>query len=269
MAEVTDDTLKALATARPAYKWKVQEAKQNGCTCVAYVDARQVMSLLDEVVGPANWQDHYREVAGNVYCDLSIRVGDSWVTKSDCGTESNFEAEKGQASDAFKRAAVKWGICRFLYELPIIRIKEVVEAGKDSKGKPRFAPAHNGQRIWDLTDHIRKHKLDRSGQQAADKPTQPAQTGDKSHLARPLPAATNQRDNIQELCGQLNMDGKALQEWLRGYGWTWKGLTQEQAVQAIDMLQGLVDADVPTDSPLGQQLSAEFEADRAAGKVPV
>jgi hypothetical protein len=99
----------------------------------------------------------------------------------------------------------------------------------------------------------------RAEQQVQAKP--PAQNGDKSHLARPLPAATNQRDNIKELCGQLNMDGTALKEWLHGYGWTWKGLTQDQALQAIDMLQGLADADAV-------QLSNEFELDRAAGKVP-
>lgn len=146
--------IKKLKDARPEYKWKVQSANEYSCSLVAYIDARQVMEILDDAVGPENWQDHYREVAGNVYCDLSIRVkldtGYEWITKSDCGSESTFEKEKGQASDAFKRAAVKWGVGRFLYGLDIIKTKSV-QAGK------KYFPAYeNGKRIWDVTQYCRK-----------------------------------------------------------------------------------------------------------------
>jgi len=89
---------------------------KGGSGHLKYIDARQVMDKFDDVVGPENWSDSYKEVKGNVYCTISIKVEEEWVSKSDCGTESNFEAEKGEASDAFKRAAVKWGIGRFLYE---------------------------------------------------------------------------------------------------------------------------------------------------------
>ena len=66
-----------------------QKRKGPGGKMLDYIDSRQVMSLLDAVVGPENWKDHYREVAGKVYCDLSIRVDGEWITKSDCGSESN------------------------------------------------------------------------------------------------------------------------------------------------------------------------------------
>jgi hypothetical protein len=151
---VTREKLHELTIEMP-YKWKVQTAKQWGCECVAYVDARQVMDMLDEALGPENWQDHYREVAGNVYCDLKIKVDGEWVTKSDCGSESSFEKEKGQASDAFKRAAVKWGIGRFLYRLPMVKTKSV-ETGKDRNNNPKYGPAdQDGRPIksWDLNDY--------------------------------------------------------------------------------------------------------------------
>jgi hypothetical protein len=76
-----------------------------------------------------------------------------WVWKSDCGTESQVEKQKGEASDAFKRAAVMWGIGRFLYSLGIIKIKEVIKDGKDRNGKDKYAPALNGQKIWDINKH--------------------------------------------------------------------------------------------------------------------
>lgn len=236
MKTVTAEDLEKLVAARPAYKWRTQEAREHGANCVAYVDARQVMSLLDEVVGAANWQDHYREVAGNVYCDLSIKIEGEWVTKSDCGAESNIEAEKGQASDAFKRAAVKWGIGRFLYELPIVRIKEVI---KNKGGK--YVPAHNGKQIWDLTEHIRKMGLDRSGeQQKQGKSTQqrkPAQ-GQKSGAEL---ASHDQLETIQRLAGQANLAGADFAQWLReSYATSWSRLTSSTAEQVITGLNQLL-----------------------------
>jgi len=85
------------------------------CIPLAYIDARDVMERLDEVVGPENWACRY---PFNGCCELSIKVNDEWVTKSNCAGETNVEAEKGQASDAFKRAAVLWGIGRYLYDIP-------------------------------------------------------------------------------------------------------------------------------------------------------
>lgn len=215
---ITSSVLRKLKAARPRYKWKVQDAKHNNVTCVAYIDARQVMDLLDDIIGPENWQDHYREVAGKVYCDLSLRVNEEWVTKSDCGTASQFEADKGQASDAFKRAAVKWGVGRFLYELDIVRIKETTVAGKDSRGNDRHVPTHQGKRIWDLTEHIYKHRL---------APPPPP--------ADPEPAATaEQRKTINELRKSLGFHKEELLEYIASAGSDWKALDEETAARIID-----------------------------------
>lgn len=138
------------------FKWKVQAAKKYGVTCVGYIDARQVMDLLDEAVGPANWQDKYMEVSGNVYCTLSIRVDGEWVGKTDAGSASAFESEKGQASDAFKRAAVKWGIGRFLYAMKPVKL-DAVQDGTDDRGKPRYLPVDKQGNIlkpWAITEYI-------------------------------------------------------------------------------------------------------------------
>lgn len=84
---------------------------------LAYIDARDVMRRLDESVGPHNWKDEYHDCGKRLICTIHIRCGDEWVGKSDGAGDSDVEPEKGGISDAFKRAAVKWGIGRYLYDL--------------------------------------------------------------------------------------------------------------------------------------------------------
>ena len=89
-------------------------------TLLLYKNARVDMALLDEVVGPYNWQREHKELKGVLYCGVSLRDTNTgeWVTKWDAGTESNTEAQKGEASDSFKRACVNWGLGRELYTAP-------------------------------------------------------------------------------------------------------------------------------------------------------
>lgn len=91
---------------------------------LAYIDNRCIMDRLDEVVGPANWKNEYTVgPGGGVLCGLSIRILGTdgttweWVTKYDGAENSDIEAVKGGLSDAMKRAAVQWGVGRYLYEL--------------------------------------------------------------------------------------------------------------------------------------------------------
>lgn len=84
---------------------------------LAYIDARDVMERLDEACGPANWQVKYSHAEKRVICEISIRVGEEWITKSNGAGDTDVEADKGAISDAFKRAAVLWGIGRYLYSL--------------------------------------------------------------------------------------------------------------------------------------------------------
>lgn len=112
------------------------QIKENGLTLLLYKDARCDMNILDETVGPMNWQRaHGRE---NANCIVSIYDKDKqmWVSKEDTGTESNTEAEKGLASDSFKRACFNWGIGRELYTAPFIWIDaDKCEIKKGQNGK--------------------------------------------------------------------------------------------------------------------------------------
>ena len=100
--------------------WRVGQKSGNKGMVLAYLDARDVMGRLDEVCGPDGWQDEYHETpSGRVICKLTIDVSEDcsgWTTKSDGAGDTSFEGAKGAISDAFKRAAVKWGIGRYLYE---------------------------------------------------------------------------------------------------------------------------------------------------------
>lgn len=99
--------------------WRAQTVTENGkALALAYLNARDVMDRLDAVVGPGNWQDYYDETpSGRVICKLTLIIDGQPVTKSDGAGATGMEGEKGGISDAFKRAAVKWGIGRYLYAL--------------------------------------------------------------------------------------------------------------------------------------------------------
>ena len=91
-----------------------------GLSLLLYKDARCDMAILDETFGAMNWQRHHSR--DNANCTVSIWDDDKeqWIDKEDTGTESNTEAEKGLASDSFKRACVNVGIGRELYTSPFI-----------------------------------------------------------------------------------------------------------------------------------------------------
>lgn len=135
------------------HKWRVQSFSKNKpqAQCVAYIDARDVMDLLDEVVGGENWQDDYKLIDGKLLAGIGIKCGNEWIWKWDTGTESNMEKEKGQMSDAFKRAGVKWGIGRFLYDLPI---QYLPANEKKTQSNFPYVVDEQGKQVWDITKHI-------------------------------------------------------------------------------------------------------------------
>jgi hypothetical protein len=95
---------------------EVKRRQGPGGRMLDYIDARFVMDRLDAAVGQENWQDKFEDLPnGSVRCGIGIRQADGWVWKWDVGDVSDIEPVKGAHSDAFKRAAVKWGIGRDLY----------------------------------------------------------------------------------------------------------------------------------------------------------
>ncbi len=119
-------------------RWRAQTLTRDGdkALALAYIDARDVMRRLDEVAGPGGWSDSYIETrSGRVICSLAIFIDGHWISKSDGAGDTAVEGEKGGLSDAFKRAAVKWGIGRYLYALGKVWAPcETYEAG----GKKRW-----------------------------------------------------------------------------------------------------------------------------------
>lgn len=118
---------------------KIKQVTEKGAFALLYKTARTDMSILDEVFGPYNWTNDYKEIKGNLYCGIAVYMGDihGWVWRWDCGIESREDdgnEKKGEASDAFKRAGTRWGIGRELYTAPLIFLrvptKEINAKGK-------------------------------------------------------------------------------------------------------------------------------------------
>lgn len=104
---------------------RISTVSEKGCSVLLYKNARCDMNILDECIGAMNWQRDHKELKGNMYSGIGIYDAEKggWVWKWDCGTESYTEAEKGEASDSFKRAGFNWGIGRELYTSPFIWFK--------------------------------------------------------------------------------------------------------------------------------------------------
>lgn len=105
--------------------WRIGATNQDKSSgiALAYIDARDVMRRLDEAVGFENWQCRYPHVGKLIVCEIGICLQHSaeqteWLWRSNGAGETAVEGEKGGCSDAFKRAAVMWGIGRYLYALP-------------------------------------------------------------------------------------------------------------------------------------------------------
>ena len=107
-----------------------------------YKDARVDMRILDELFTPMGWKRSHRLIGDRLYCQVDVWDSEKkeWISKEDVGTESNTEAEKGQASDSFKRACFNWGIGRELYSAPRI----VVDLNDNEYTKDQ----NNRIRVW-------------------------------------------------------------------------------------------------------------------------
>ena len=123
---------------------RVQMVNQNYISVLLYKDARVDMKILDETFGPMNWQRHHDVINNNLFCTVSIYDDDKkqWISKQDVGIPSYTQAEKGEASDSFKRACINIGIGRELYSAPGIFIKplqgEVTQNKNKYQTKTRF-----------------------------------------------------------------------------------------------------------------------------------
>ena len=118
---------------------RIAQVRNNGLSLLLYKTARTDANVLDKVVGVANWQNDYKVIDGTLFCGIGIHTAENgWVWKWDAGSESNVEKQKGEASDAFKRAGFRFGIGRELYTAPFIWIPSGKCQIKDGKCFDRF-----------------------------------------------------------------------------------------------------------------------------------
>lgn len=155
MAGVTIEQLRELHRPFPAdaIHWRAQtvtKARGDGyaALALAYLNSRDVMDMLDQVCTPGFWQsEHFDAGGGKLGCRIGIFIDDQWVWKSDGAGDTDIEAEKGAFSGALKRAAVSWGIGRYLYDLGNVWVP--CDA-TEYQGKPKFKKF-----TADPWDHVR------------------------------------------------------------------------------------------------------------------
>lgn len=129
---------------------RVAQVSSKGCSLLLYKTARVDRAILDETFGN-HWQNDFKVIDGKMYGGIGIYDKDlkEWLWRWDCGTESNTEQEKGQASDCFKRAGFKWGIGVELYTAPFIWASVKTE-------KDEFASKKAGKDIYKLSNKFTK-----------------------------------------------------------------------------------------------------------------
>ena len=132
------------------FKWRVQSFSKfkAQATCVSYIDSRGVQDILD---ASCVWSDRYYSEGGLLFCEITIYADGREYKRTDTGSESNVDKQKGHSSDAFKRAAVKFGVGRFLYSQPMQKL--TADLIKTNSNYPNVID-DRGDKVWDLTKHI-------------------------------------------------------------------------------------------------------------------
>lgn len=216
---------------------RVSQVKPNGVVLLLYKDARVDMNILDETVGPMNWQKEYRRDNANCVVSIWDSEKSQWISKEDTGTESRTEAEKGLASDAFKRACFCWGLGRELYTAPFIWVGsgdctiqgnkcydrfDVTEIGYDDSGRINRLAIENAKThriVYTFGKQNRKQKQD------PHTPNEPQ---------------TITRKQASELTAAAKAKGETAQSIMSFLGVSRMGeITQKQYDDALEMLKTL------------------------------
>jgi hypothetical protein len=155
--------MNALAAPFPeeALHFKPAVVTGNRALALAYVDARAIQDRLDTVLGVDGWSDDYEALAdGSVVCRLRCKIGDEWVTKTDAGGPSEQpdggDRLKAAFSDALKRAAVKFGVGRYLYRLPTQWV-DYDPQKRQFRTPPRLPNSSSQTQARTITDEERQH----------------------------------------------------------------------------------------------------------------
>lgn len=223
---------------------RVQQVRQSydkqsvEAVLLLYKDARCDMKYLDKLYGVTGWQRKHSLIGDRLYCTVEIWDDDkkTWIAKEDVGTESNTEKEKGQASDAFKRACFNIGIGRELYTAPNIKITLNYREYSTENGKYKTYATFNVKEIeYDAERQISKLVIvDRFGNerftysQNAPAPTQPE---------KKPPQKTKQPTARERLILKLKEKGINIEEYAKEHKVTTK-TTAAQFEKLLKELEG-------------------------------
>lgn len=140
---------------------RVQTISEKGVQLLLYKDSRCDKRILDETFGINGWKNKYEEIKGNLFCTISIYDLDKqqWIDKCDCGVESFSEKEKGEASDAFKRAGFNVGIGRELYTR--IFYFASVPTKKNDKGKYELSNKYEKFNVAEISTNEETEKIEK------------------------------------------------------------------------------------------------------------
>lgn len=211
---------------------RVNTINEKGCTLLLYQDARVGMNLLDEVYGPFGWKREHVVIDGKLCCTVSIRNPETgeWVGKTDVGTESMTEKEKGIFSDSFKRSVVNWGLGRELYSSPFIWVPATSYSGQKRGDKyatyDRFKVSHieytdgNITALTIVNASAKDKKVFEIGPQKAQKQPEPAKavnpTPESEKPSQMAPRGQNEyitdleREDLEDRCARDHIDVNAL-----------------------------------------------------------
>lgn len=113
-------------------KWKPDHAAPDGkgFICVPYLDGDQVRGRLNQVLG-AKWQSRLTKHEDRTLCIISVFIDGEWVDREDVGTKTSIEKEKGETTDAIKRAAKNWGVGEYINDIPNVTLPLIRANGKN------------------------------------------------------------------------------------------------------------------------------------------
>ena len=139
-------------------EWRVQRESRDGSSVLvlAYVTNRAIMARLDEVFTPFGWQNSFHEgPQGGLICKIGARANfnnepGEWIWKEDGAENTQVEAVKGGISSAMKRAAVQWGIGRYLYNLTDNWVK--LHGSKPAANSQGQQPGYHKGKHWPIPD---------------------------------------------------------------------------------------------------------------------
>lgn len=210
-------------------EWRVSRSGvSNGkswAMVLAYVTNRAIQNRLDEVFGPAGWKNDYRDFMQGILCTITCYVDGEWVSKSDGAEQTQFESLKGGLSSAMKRAAVQWGIGRYLYNLDEVFVEVTNNKGNgaifinDEKKKVKGYWLPPKLPNWALPEgeKTQRNSSNHSQSSRAQEPNKQQQKNEQN-------SGQQQKNQRNQKSGEFNRDGalKAIGEYLKVTGLTEK-----------------------------------------------